>query len=106
MHLPFLFPSTLLDVVFGPGFSEPTAPLRWLLAGAVCVFAGAPFLTALVAAGRSWAVAGITAGALLVNMAGNLYAIPTLGITGAAAATFASEISILVCSLFLLLRRP
>jgi len=101
----FAFADPLLGFVFGPDFSASAASLRWLLLGALCVFAGAPFLTALVAAGHNWTVAKITTAALLVNVIGNLWWIPSSGIQGAAAATLASEATILVTSLFLLRRR-
>jgi len=106
--LPFAFPQALLELVFGPGFAGAAGPLRWLLAGAICVFAGAPYLTALVASGRSWSVAGITAAGLLVNAIGNRMWIPSEGplggIEGAAVATFASEALVLVSSLLVLRR--
>jgi len=108
--LPFAFPRSLLELVFGPGFEEAAGPLRWLLAGAICVFVGAPYLTALVASGRGWSVAGITAMGLLVNVIGNRLWIPSEGplggILGAAVATFASEALVLASSLLFVLRGP
>ena len=95
----------LLGIVFGASFASSASALRWLLAAAACVFCGASFLTALIAAGRNWTAAGVTGAALVVNAVGNLLLIPRLGIEGAAAATLASEALVLVLSLLLVSRR-
>ncbi len=81
----------LLRFLFGEGFGSAAASLRWLLLAAATIYAGAPLLWAVVAAGRPRAVLAVTAAALAVNLAGNAVLIPRLGIEGAALATLATE---------------
>ena len=60
-----------------------------------------------MAAGAGGAVLGIAAGGLAINLAGNAWLVPTHGMTGAAAATVATEAWVAAAALgFLLRRRP
>lgn len=80
--------------LFGPEFEVASVALMWLLGALVAVHIGAPLLTAVVATGRLARVAGIALGALALNLALNAWLVPTYGMDGAAAATFATEISV------------
>ncbi|MEL6712765.1 MAG: oligosaccharide flippase family protein [Planctomycetota bacterium] len=92
---------------FGAGFLEAEAALGWLLVAGALVHVGAPLLTAVVAAGAGGAVLGIAAGGLAINLAGNAWLVPAHGMTGAAAATVATEAWVAAAALgFLLRRRP
>jgi O-antigen/teichoic acid export membrane protein len=92
----------LLALAFGPGFDAAAPSLRWLLAALVALFPGAVFLTALLAAGRSRAALGVTALALLVNLAGNALLVPRLGAEGAALMTLFTEGTVTLASLLAL----
>ncbi len=92
----------LLGFAFGPGFDAAAPSLRWLLAALAMVFPGAVFLTALLAAGRSRAALGVTALALLVNLAGNALLVPRSGAEGAALVTLLTESTVTFASLFAL----
>ena len=94
----------LLRGLYGPGFEAGAPALRWLIAAAAVVYAGAGWLTALLASGRTRAVLGVTAGALVLNVLGNAWLVPALGIEGAAVATFATELCVALASLALLAR--
>jgi O-antigen/teichoic acid export membrane protein len=74
-----------------PHFAAAGPALRWLLLAAVAVYAGAPLLTGVVAAGRGRSVLVISVVALVVNLVGNSLLVPTRGIEGAAIATLVTE---------------
>ena len=80
-----------LLALFGEGFDAAAPALRWLFAACLCVYVGATWLTGVVACGRARSVLAISAGGLAVNLAGNAWLVPRLGIEGAAAATCATE---------------
>lgn len=82
--------------LFGPGFPAAAGALGWLLPASALVYAGAALLTAVVATGRTSYVLAIAATGLAVNLAGNALLVPKQGIEGAAAATFATELVVLV----------
>ncbi len=84
--------------LFGPDFVEASESLRWLLLATFAVYAGAPLLTSIVAAGRARSVLGIAALGLVVNLIGNGLLVSRLGIEGAAIATFATELSVAVAA--------
>jgi O-antigen/teichoic acid export membrane protein len=77
--------------LFGAGYGTAGASLRWLLGAAVAIYAGAILLTALVATGNSRATLAIAAAGVALNVAGNAWAVPALGITGAGLTTFLTE---------------
>jgi O-antigen/teichoic acid export membrane protein len=77
--------------LFGETFVDAAPSLRWLLGAAALVYLGAAMMTAIVATGRSGAVLAVAVTGLLLNLAGNAFLVPTLGIEGAAIATFATE---------------
>lgn len=77
--------------LFGEEFREASIALRWLLGASALVYAGASLLTAVVATGRTGAVLAIAAGGLALNLLGNAWLVPRLGMDGAAIATFATE---------------
>lgn len=85
----------LLRVLYGAEFTA-AAPILILLAWAAAAnWLYAPLGVALQARGQErWWLASL-AGALVVNAAGNLWAIPRWGAFGAAAATLASEVVLL-----------
>ena len=90
--------------IFGPEFRSAAPSLGWLLGAAVCVHAGAPAMTALVATGRTGSVLRVAAAGLLVNLVGNALLVPHLGIDGAAIATLATEGGVFLGALALLHR--
>lgn len=94
----------LLLSVFGPEFRTAAPSLAWLLGAAVCVHAGAPAMTALVATGRTGAVLRVAAAGLVVNLVGNALLVPRLGIDGAAIATLATEGGVVLGALLALSR--
>jgi O-antigen/teichoic acid export membrane protein len=80
--------------LFGPGFEHAGPSLRWLLAATATVYAGSGLMTALVAAAQMRAILVIAAVALGVNVAMNMVLIPRMGLSGAGAATFVTEICV------------
>ena len=83
----------LLEFLGGdPAFASAGEALRWLLLAVLAVYLGAALLTAVVASGRSGAVLWISITALLTNLLGNAWLVPTRGLAGAAAATLATEV--------------
>lgn len=94
----------LLRLLFGAGFVDAAAALRWLLVAAAVVYVGSGLLTALVASGRGLAVLSVTSASLAVNLLGNALLVPRHGMLGAAAATAATELCV-ACGAWLGLRR-
>jgi O-antigen/teichoic acid export membrane protein len=92
--------------LFGEEFGAASTALVWLLGAALAVHAGAPLMTAVVAAGRTRAVLAIAATGLAVNVAGNAWLVPARGMDGAAIATVATEVLVVALSLIALLRPP
>lgn len=88
--LPLLAGSGLLLGLFGPGFREGVPALCLLVAAHVALAAGGAASSALIASGNERHIAGVTALGLLVNAAGNLMLVPSLGMNGAASATLAA----------------
>ncbi len=89
---------------FGEPFRAAGPAMVWLLAAAAAVHAGAVLLTALVGAGRTRAVLAVAALALVLNALGNTLLVPRLGIEGAAAATFGTELFVAAAAFALLAR--
>ncbi len=94
----------LLSLAFGPDFARGAEALRWLTLASLAVYAGSGFLTALVARGEMKAVIGLSIAGLLLNVLGNLALVPSHGMNGAAAATFATELFMAVGSIRALTR--
>ncbi len=82
--------------LFHPDFADAATSLRWLLAATAAVYLGACLMTALVAAGGRHAILLIAAVALGVNLAANTWLVPRLGIDGAALATLATEVCVVL----------
>ena len=80
-----------LLAIFGDEFREASRSLRWLLGAAALVYVGANLLTGVVATGRTVSVLWIAATGLVVNLLGNAWLVPRLGMEGAAIATLATE---------------
>ena len=89
----------LLTILFGARFAEAATSLRWLLLAAAIIYGGAGLLTAVIAARRSGAFLVIVTCGLALNVAGNLWLVPELGIEGAAIATVATELFVALASL-------
>ena len=94
----------LLRLAFGPGFEAAGPSLRWLLLALLAVALGSAFLTAVIAAGRSRAALGIALAALAVNLVGNALLVPELGAEGAALVTLATESTVALAALLVLVR--
>lgn len=90
--------------VFGDEFQDAVPALGWLLGAGFAVHVGAPLLTAVVAAGRGRSVLVAAATGLMLNVIGNAWLVPRYGMEGAAIATLATEVWIVVASLGALLR--
>jgi O-antigen/teichoic acid export membrane protein len=88
LFLPWSF--ELLEL-FRPGFGTAAPSLRWLVAAAAVVYAGAMLLTAVVATGKTRTVLAITTSGFAMNAIGNALAVPRFGAEGAAVVTFATE---------------
>lgn len=93
-----------LLALFGEEFRVAASSLNWLLLACLAVYVGAAFLTAVVAMGRTRAVLVIAASGLALNLAGNAWLVPRLGIEGAAIATLATEVLVAVSAAIVLLR--
>ena len=91
--------------LFGEGFDAAAPALEWLLVSSAVIYLGASLLTAVVAAGRTRAVLWIALCGLGVNLAGNTYAVPRLGLEGAALATLATEVTVVLASIVVLIVR-
>ena len=83
--------SALLLRFFGEEFEVASLSLRWLFGAAALVYVGAMLMTGLVATGRTGLVLVVASAGLVVNLVGNAWLVPVLGIDGAAIATFATE---------------
>lgn len=100
-----LFPwSDALLRLFGEDFVEASASLKWLLLAAAAVYLGAILMNALVATGRTAWVLAVASSGLALNLAGNAWLVPRMGIEGAAIATFATE-SVVVIGAWLVLMK-
>jgi O-antigen/teichoic acid export membrane protein len=77
--------------LFGEGFESAASALRWLLLATLAIYAGSLLLTAVVATGATRSMFWIAAAGLAVNVLLNAWLVPSRGIDGAAAATFATE---------------
>jgi O-antigen/teichoic acid export membrane protein len=100
-----LFAGPLIDLLYGPAFRETVLPLQLLgLTSAlygIQNFASTTFV-ARDAAGTFARVVGVV---VVLNLVGNLFAIPRYGADGAAATSLASGVVLAVASLVLARRR-
>jgi O-antigen/teichoic acid export membrane protein len=94
----------LLALLFGEQFRAGAPALGWLLLAVAAIHAGAPLLTAVVAAGRTRAVLCIAAGGLGVNLVGNALLVPVRAAEGAAIATLATELVVALGAAWVLVR--
>ncbi len=83
-----IYPQALLGL-FGPGFEEGAALLRVLALGRLAAVVAGPVASALLMTGREREFARVTGVLAVVNVGGNLVAIPLLGAMGAALVTAA-----------------
>jgi len=94
----------LLVVLFGTGFADGAAPLRWLLPGVVALAVAKVLASDLFGRGRPGrALVGFGAGAG-VSVALSLLLVPVLGTTGAALAASLSYAAAAACLLVLYVR--
>lgn len=101
----FLLPwSAELLRIFGDEFTDATSSLRWLFGAAAMVYLGAVLMNALVATGRTRSVLLVASAGLALNLLGNAWLVPRNGIEGAAIATFATELLVVVAAAKLLIR--
>jgi O-antigen/teichoic acid export membrane protein len=94
----------VLVLVYGADFASAAPVLVWLLGAGLAVHVGALLHTALVASGARRAALAVGAGALLLNVAANAWAVPRHGLVGAAATTLATELFVALASLACLAR--
>ncbi|MDA1267093.1 MAG: MATE family efflux transporter, partial [Planctomycetota bacterium] len=100
------YAADVLELIGGdPHFGLAEHALHWLLLATASVYLGAPLLGGVVATGASRAVLAISVCALVVNLVGNTWLVPTHGIEGAAIATFATEVMVAAGALVALARR-
>ncbi len=78
--------------IFGPEFTAAAGAMRWMLFSCVAIHFGALQMTSLVACGRTELVLRVAAAALAVDLALNLWLLPTHGIEGAAVARTCTEL--------------
>lgn len=81
-----------VTTVFGERYAEAAAAVPWLLSAGVAYGSAHLLRMALLALDRRRAMAWIAGSALIVNVAGNVYAITTFGFVGAAVMTFISGV--------------
>jgi len=93
-----------LALVLGEPFAVAGASMQWLLMATAVIYAGAALLTGVVATGATRAVLVVTSTALGVNLVGNAWLVPRLGIEGAALATFATELVVALGAALALVR--
>jgi O-antigen/teichoic acid export membrane protein len=88
----FLLSTAIIAFVFGPGYGRATVALQILIwTIPVAFYRNVPQM-ALISAGRQDRVLRITFVSAMVNLALNIFIIPTYGMVGAAAATLATEV--------------
>jgi len=83
----FLYPLALSILTDKPGFAESVVPFRWLLLGIVLCAGYIPFAQTLLMAGFPGAHTLYMGSTVLINVVGNAFLIPRLGLAGAAIAT-------------------
>ncbi|MFM7295718.1 MAG: lipopolysaccharide biosynthesis protein, partial [Planctomycetota bacterium] len=93
-----------LLVLFGEEFRAAANSLRWLLGATTAIYAGSLFMTALVALGRNVTSLWIATLGVLLNIGLNIWAVPALGIDGAALTTCATEVFVALAGAAVILR--
>ncbi len=94
----------LTELVFGTAYAPTAGVFLWLAPNLALIFVNYLQLTVLTALGRQRLGALATALALVVNVALNLWWIPSHGILGAAAATLGTEVALLLACAYLVRR--
>ena len=94
----------LLATLFDPRYEQAGGPLVVLAFGTALGFLASPFESTLVALGRTRSVLAASAGALLVNVLGNVLLVPRFGTMGAAWAWVATAAAQLALAHALLVR--
>jgi len=90
-----LFAHVVVSAIAGAGYSGATVPLVLLVSAAALGFPTAVYGHGLVLVGAERRVPRGVYAALLLNLAGNLIAVPIAGITGAAVVLVVSELALL-----------
>ena len=91
--------------LFRPGFGAASESLRWLLGASAVVYAGAMFATGVLVCGDMVSLLKISALGVVINVVGNAFAVPRMGIEGAAMITFVTELFVASAGAWVLLRR-
>ncbi|HEX7095113.1 MAG TPA: polysaccharide biosynthesis C-terminal domain-containing protein, partial [Acidimicrobiales bacterium] len=81
-------------LLLGDEYRDGRVPLAILLAGAVVLTAHAPLRPLYAAVGSDRALALVTSGVALANVAGNLLVIPAYGMVGAATTTLLAQVAL------------
>lgn len=87
-----LLAGPLIALVFGPKYEASGAPLAVLVSSVPFMVYKDVAMVAMIVSGRERAVLGMTAIAVVFNLAANLIVIPRFGMVGAACTTLATEI--------------
>lgn len=90
----------LVSLVFGTGYERAALPLQILIWSCVTVFANAPFGFMILARRKDRAYMWIAVAGALTNLGLNAILIPTAGMVGAAVATIAAELTVLVAMIW------
>lgn len=96
----FFFSETLLDFLFGNDYVLAATSLRILVVGALFIIAAKVNFSMITGFGKPKFVAKVTLSAAGINLLGNLFLIPLLGIEGAAISTSFSFFYMFLFSFF------
>lgn len=91
-----LFAQPVIDALYGPEYAAAAGPALVVVTGECVAFFGALVFTALVAAGRHRLYPVVTLIGLVLNVGLNLWLIPSRSFHGAAAATLATDLVVVV----------
>jgi O-antigen/teichoic acid export membrane protein len=83
----FALAGILVPLFYSSAFADVVAPLRWLLPGVLTLSVGKVLVAELLAREQVRVTMWIAAAAVVINVIGNLALIPSMGISGAAAAS-------------------
>ena len=83
-----------IRLIYGPDFAGAVWAFRWLLPGVVALAVFRPLAGVLLKRGRPGIMALCGAGALVLNVAGDLILIPRVGIAGASVASAGAYVGI------------
>jgi O-antigen/teichoic acid export membrane protein len=85
--LVFGFTGVIVQVLYSSAYAEVVAPLRWLLPGICILSTGKVLVAEVLAQEKVRSLAWVSVIGTMVNIAGNLWLIPQMGISGAALAS-------------------